>query len=393
MIYIEANSGAVKRVGRWAWQGAGAEGQTGTVKQAYGRVPEPQSARLSSGVGTRVQGTNFTLAQRVCTPLTAACSLHMLPHTSSVVQPPIPHTPGATPTPRSLTWRRRSTCHCPRCVGMRKSGHGVLQGPDGAAGKVVHSPLVQGGRGALPPAVYHMWWRHVYVNRLGPGLTALPYGSLQHSTPQGDVHKRKEIVQDVTLHDLDSANARPQVRWWLGARAATGSGLGNEEHARPSSGARAAHRENNHGGRRCTALRAPRRQQAAALLSYSIARPTSRSKPECNARCRASRAGRRRHHERHGLHAQTQEDGDHGQAAAGDQQGRQGKGSGAVGQALRRSWAGRGERKGLRSEASLTHSLYATEAFPRHPLTSRLWGQCDGMLYPPTTAVMYQKLS
>jgi DNA helicase TIP49 (TBP-interacting protein) len=26
---------------------------------------------------------------------------------------------------------------------------------------------------------------------------------------QGDVHKRKEIVQDVTLHDLDAANARP----------------------------------------------------------------------------------------------------------------------------------------------------------------------------------------
>ena len=28
--------------------------------------------------------------------------------------------------------------------------------------------------------------------------------------PKGDVHKRKEIVQDVTLHDLDTANARPQ---------------------------------------------------------------------------------------------------------------------------------------------------------------------------------------
>uniref|UniRef100_A0A6U0CG32 RuvB-like helicase n=2 Tax=Ostreococcus mediterraneus TaxID=1486918 RepID=A0A6U0CG32_9CHLO len=27
--------------------------------------------------------------------------------------------------------------------------------------------------------------------------------------PKGDVHKRKEIVQDVTLHDLDSANAKP----------------------------------------------------------------------------------------------------------------------------------------------------------------------------------------
>eukprot|EP01083_Nonionella_stella_P087293 242777_1 len=28
--------------------------------------------------------------------------------------------------------------------------------------------------------------------------------------PKGEVHKRKEIVQDVTLHDLDAANAKPQ---------------------------------------------------------------------------------------------------------------------------------------------------------------------------------------
>eukprot|EP01017_Pseudomicrothorax_dubius_P045589 TRINITY_DN7898_c0_g4_i5.p1 TRINITY_DN7898_c0_g4~~TRINITY_DN7898_c0_g4_i5.p1 ORF type:complete len:306 (+),score=105.98 TRINITY_DN7898_c0_g4_i5:55-972(+) len=28
--------------------------------------------------------------------------------------------------------------------------------------------------------------------------------------PKGDVHKKKEIAQDVTLHDLDIANARPQ---------------------------------------------------------------------------------------------------------------------------------------------------------------------------------------
>jgi len=28
--------------------------------------------------------------------------------------------------------------------------------------------------------------------------------------PKGDVHKQKEVVQDVTLHDLDVANARPQ---------------------------------------------------------------------------------------------------------------------------------------------------------------------------------------
>lgn len=28
--------------------------------------------------------------------------------------------------------------------------------------------------------------------------------------PKGEVHKKKEVVQDVTLHDLDSANAKPQ---------------------------------------------------------------------------------------------------------------------------------------------------------------------------------------
>ncbi|KAJ2582910.1 RuvB ATP-dependent DNA helicase pontin, partial [Coemansia sp. RSA 1804] len=28
--------------------------------------------------------------------------------------------------------------------------------------------------------------------------------------PKGDVHKKREVVQDVTLHDLDVANARPQ---------------------------------------------------------------------------------------------------------------------------------------------------------------------------------------
>lgn len=28
--------------------------------------------------------------------------------------------------------------------------------------------------------------------------------------PKGEVHKKKEVIQDVTLHDLDTANARPQ---------------------------------------------------------------------------------------------------------------------------------------------------------------------------------------
>lgn len=28
--------------------------------------------------------------------------------------------------------------------------------------------------------------------------------------PKGEVYKKKEVIQDVTLHDLDTANARPQ---------------------------------------------------------------------------------------------------------------------------------------------------------------------------------------
>ena len=28
--------------------------------------------------------------------------------------------------------------------------------------------------------------------------------------PKGDVHKKKEVIQDVTLHDLDAANAQPE---------------------------------------------------------------------------------------------------------------------------------------------------------------------------------------
>lgn len=28
--------------------------------------------------------------------------------------------------------------------------------------------------------------------------------------PKGEVHKKKEVIQDVTLHDLDVANAQPK---------------------------------------------------------------------------------------------------------------------------------------------------------------------------------------
>lgn len=29
--------------------------------------------------------------------------------------------------------------------------------------------------------------------------------------PKGEVHKKKQVIQDLSLHDLDLANARPQV--------------------------------------------------------------------------------------------------------------------------------------------------------------------------------------
>ena len=41
-------------------------------------------------------------------------------------------------------------------------------------------------------------------------LLALGCSDQSTSDVQGDVHKRKQVVQDVTLHDLDAANAKPQ---------------------------------------------------------------------------------------------------------------------------------------------------------------------------------------
>lgn len=53
-----------------------------------------------------------------------------------------------------------------------------------------------------------------YVQRVGRSDAYASSYDLESETyvplPKGDVHKRKELVQDVTLGDLDSANARPQ---------------------------------------------------------------------------------------------------------------------------------------------------------------------------------------
>lgn len=52
------------------------------------------------------------------------------------------------------------------------------------------------------------------VKRVGRSDEYLPEHDLDAEeyvpVPKGEVHKKKEVVQDLTLHDLDSANARPQ---------------------------------------------------------------------------------------------------------------------------------------------------------------------------------------
>ena len=56
---------------------------------------------------------------------------------------------------------------------------------------------------------------HAYTQRQGRSDTFATEYDLEAEEyvplPKGDVHKKKEVVQDVTLHDLDIANAKPQV--------------------------------------------------------------------------------------------------------------------------------------------------------------------------------------
>merc|ERR1712010_82831 len=109
-----------------------------------------------------------------------------------------------------------------------------VEDPHGGYGKVVQSVILglKTTRGAkqlkLDPSIYEAIQKEkistgdvIYieansgaVKRVGRSdsyatefdLEAEEYVPL----PKGDVHKKKEIVQDVTLHDLDVANAKPQ---------------------------------------------------------------------------------------------------------------------------------------------------------------------------------------
>lgn len=109
-----------------------------------------------------------------------------------------------------------------------------VEDPHGGYGKVVNSVIVglRTTKGAkqlkLDPSIYENIQKEkvsvgdvIYieatsgaVKRVGRSDSYATEFDLEAEEyvpiPKGDVHKKKEIVQDVTLHDLDIANARPQ---------------------------------------------------------------------------------------------------------------------------------------------------------------------------------------
>ena len=96
---------------------------------------------------------------------------------------------------RSQQWRRPPSGAI-RCV----------RRPQNLRGYLFYSPrkLVSEALSLPSHSLLHFKYLHSYATEFD--LEAEEYVPL----PKGDVHKKKEVVQDVTLHDLDVANARPQ---------------------------------------------------------------------------------------------------------------------------------------------------------------------------------------
>jgi len=137
--------------------------------------------------------------------------------------------------------------HCRRAIGIRiKETKEVYEGevveltpeekpdPSGGYGKKVTSVMIglKTSKGAktlkLAPSIYEGLQKEKVnvgdvifieansgsVKRVGRSDSFATEFDLEAEqyvpVPKGDVHKKKEIVQDVTLHDLDMANAKPQ---------------------------------------------------------------------------------------------------------------------------------------------------------------------------------------
>lgn len=137
--------------------------------------------------------------------------------------------------------------NCRRAIGLRiKETKEVYEGevteltpeekpdPSGSQARIVSSVTIslKTSKGAktlkLAPSIYEHLQREkvqlgdvIYIEantgvakRVGRSDTFATEFDLEAEeyvpVPKGDVHKKKDIVQDVTLHDLDAANAKPQ---------------------------------------------------------------------------------------------------------------------------------------------------------------------------------------
>jgi hypothetical protein len=162
VIYIEANSGAVKRVGRCDAYA------TEFDLEAEEYVPLPKVRQITVEI-------TVNIAANLCrTHSLLACGRCVLKRPMC-----------AEGTAHASSGNGQAT----RCHG-RASGGGLL-----ASGAPPAGPRKGGVESYAPNTTLH-----------SEKLTCVT----GNTPPKGDVHKRKEIVQDVTLHDLDSANARPQ---------------------------------------------------------------------------------------------------------------------------------------------------------------------------------------
>ena len=98
-------------------------------------------------------------------------------------------------------------CRCPRqALIATASVWGTISAdrnfvlPSAGLALAVWMLLICSGCGCICTVTGEAGQRHVPVRHLSIRLVCV----------QGDVHKKKQVVQDVSLHDLDAANARPQ---------------------------------------------------------------------------------------------------------------------------------------------------------------------------------------
>jgi len=197
VIYIEANSGAVRRVGRCDAYA------TEFDLEAEEYVPLPKARVLGLGLLLRPAFRRPVQASGV--PSAAARARAR----SSMLRP---RSKRACFRQHCLM-KRRGHLSCthmrmrrvlPRCPG---AGDACRTLPEVRVRCEAHSSEPQLAWPMLRPGGAVLRWQGALC-----GARAPPGEAARAARAQGDVHKKKEVVQDVTLHDLDAANAKPQAR-------------------------------------------------------------------------------------------------------------------------------------------------------------------------------------